>query len=87
MPPTTTTPMSRGAVEWDDVSPAWDATDAATGETVRLTWTHAAAVGEGSFGKVLRVELCGDKPGTKGAVVAIKKTKQDRRYKVRDGLP
>lgn len=49
------------------------------GETVDLAYTNCSVTGHGSFGVVMRAELV---QGGEG-VVALKRTRQDRRFKVR----
>ncbi|KAM0753160.1 hypothetical protein T439DRAFT_333061 [Meredithblackwellia eburnea MCA 4105] len=56
------------------------ATDAATGKKVQLRWKPISVSGHGSFGVVLQAKLLAGGEG----IVAMKKTKQDRRYKNRE---
>ncbi|GAA5875700.1 hypothetical protein JCM1840_003179 [Sporobolomyces johnsonii] len=56
------------------------ATDVATGKTVELSYRHTAVAGHGSFGVVVRAELL---EGGQG-VVALKRTRQDRKFKNRE---
>lgn len=51
------------------------------GETVDLAYTNCSVTGHGSFGVVMRAELV---KGGKG-VVALKRTRQDRKFKVDGG--
>ncbi|CEQ39649.1 SPOSA6832_01182 [Sporobolomyces salmonicolor] len=56
------------------------ATDVATGKTIDLSYRHTAVAGHGSFGVVVRAELV---KGGQG-VVALKRTRQDRKFKNRE---
>ncbi|GAA5970219.1 hypothetical protein JCM21900_000829 [Sporobolomyces salmonicolor] len=56
------------------------ATDVATGKTIDLSYRHTAVAGHGSFGVVVRAELV---EGGQG-VVALKRTRQDRKFKNRE---
>ncbi|GAA5828091.1 hypothetical protein JCM3770_000865 [Rhodotorula araucariae] len=56
------------------------ATDRETGEHVQLSYRKTAVAGHGSFGVVARAELVEGGTG----VVALKRTKQDRRFKNRE---
>ncbi|GAA5886167.1 hypothetical protein JCM6882_004286 [Rhodosporidiobolus microsporus] len=56
------------------------ATEVATGKKVEITYQQTAVAGNGSFGVVVRAKLL--KGGT--GIVALKRTKQDRRFKNRE---
>lgn len=55
------------------------ATDCETGEQVELRLRTTSVAGQGSFGVVVRAEMSQGGSG----IVALKRTKQDRRFKVR----
>ncbi|GAA5991204.1 hypothetical protein JCM11641_001619 [Rhodosporidiobolus odoratus] len=56
------------------------ATDVSTNKKVEITYVQTAVAGNGSFGVVVRAELLKGGSG----VVALKRTKQDRRFKNRE---
>ncbi|BGP16471.1 hypothetical protein JCM10213_007923 [Rhodosporidiobolus nylandii] len=56
------------------------ATEVETGKKVEITFQQTAVAGNGSFGVVVRAELLQGGTG----VVALKRTKQDRRFKNRE---
>lgn len=59
------------------------ARDADSGRSIQIVYVESEVVGQGSFGIVLRAELYSDTE--QGAsVVALKRTKQDKRYKCRE---
>ncbi|GAA5894340.1 GSK family serine/threonine-protein kinase [Sporobolomyces salmoneus] len=56
----------------------------ATGEHVNLCYRIEQACGYGSFGEVNRVRILNDDTDESGQVYALKRTKQDRRFKNRE---
>lgn len=57
--------------------------EADSGRSVQITFLETHVVGQGSFGTVTRAELLGETEEERG-VVALKRTRQDKRFKCRE---
>ncbi|GAA5940869.1 uncharacterized protein JCM15063_000904 [Sporobolomyces koalae] len=60
------------------------ANEVTTGNQIDLTYVVEQTLGTGSFGVVYRVRLIDSKAGIGGEVLALKRTRQDRRFKTRE---